>query len=413
MCAVAEQATLWRHADFRRLWLGESVAQFGSAISRVALPLVAVTLLAATPLQLGVLTAAQTAGFLLVGLPAGAWIDRLRRRPLMMRMDVLRALLLVTIPAAWWCGVLSMAQLLAVALAAGVATVFFDVAYQSYLPSLVGRERLVEGNGKLETTRALADVSGPALGGGLVQLLGAATAVAADAVGFTASALCLRRIRAAEPEPQRPELPSLRREIGEGLRYVLRQPLLRAMTACTGTANLAGGVVAAMTVLFLSRELGLAAGTVGALVGAAGAGGVCGALTTSWWIRRVGHARAIWLVPLLAWPLGVLQALATPGWGLVWFVVGALALGYGVVVYNVAQVSFRQALTPDHLLGRMNASVRFLVWGTIPLGGLLGGVLGSWLGVRTALAVGLIGEALAVGWVLASPLLRMRDLPAA
>lgn len=413
MCGVAGQATLWRHADFRRLWLGESVAQFGSAISRVALPLVAVTLLAATPLQLGLLTAAQTAGFLLVGLPAGAWIDRLRKRPLMMRMDVLRTLLLVTIPVAWWCDVLSMAQLLAVALAAGVATVFFDVAYQSYLPSLIGRERLVEGNGKLETTRALADVSGPALGGGLVQLLGAATAVAADAVGFAASALCLRRIRTPEPEPHRPDLPSMRREIGEGLRYVLRQPLLRAMTACTGTANLAMGVVAAMTVLFLSRELGLAAGAVGALVGVTGAGGVLGAVTASWWIRSIGQARAIWLVPLLTWPLGVLQALATPGWGLVAFVVGSLVLGYGAVVYNVAQVSFRQALTPDHLLGRMNASVRFLVWGTIPLGGLLGGVLGTWVGVRPALAVGLVGQALAVGWVLASPLRRMRDLPAA
>jgi predicted MFS family arabinose efflux permease len=413
MYTVAGQATLWRHADFRRLWLGESVAQFGSAISRVALPLVAVTLLAATPLQLGLLTAAQTAGFLLVGLPAGAWIDRLRKRPLMMRMDVLRTLLLVTIPVAWWCDVLSMAQLLAVALAAGVATVFFDVAYQSYLPSLVGRERLVEGNGKLETTRALADVSGPALGGGLVQLLGAATAVAADAVGFAASALCLRRIRRPEPEPHRPDLPSMRREIGEGMRYVLRQPLLRAMTACTGTANLAMGVVAAMTVLFLSRELGLAAGAVGALVGVAGAGGVLGAVTASWWIRSIGQARAIWLVPLLTWPLGVLQALATPGWGLVAFVVGSLVLGYGAVVYNVAQVSFRQALTPDHLLGRMNASVRFLVWGTIPLGGLLGGVLGAWVGVRPALAVGLVGQALAVGWVLASPLRGMRDLPAA
>jgi len=168
-----------------------------------------------------------------------------------------------------------------------------------------------------------------------------------------------------------------------------------------------------MSILFLSRELGLSAGVVGALVGVAGAGGVLGALTTSWWIRRFGHARTIWLVPLLAWPPAILQALAMPGWGLVPFVVGALSLGYGVVVYNVAQVSFRQAVTPDHLLGRMNASIRFLVWGTIPLGGLLGGVLGTWLGIRPAFTVGLVVEVLAVGWLLASPLRRMRNLPAA
>lgn len=403
--------TLWGHDDFRRLWAGETVSQFGDAVTRVALPLIAVTQLAASPFEVGILTAAATAGFLLVGLPAGAWIDRIRRRPLMMRMNLLRAALLATVPIAWWLGLLTLAQLLVVALVAGIARVFFDVAYQSYLPSLVGRQRLVEGNAKLETSRALADVSGPALGGGLVQLLGAATTLLADALSLLGSAMFLQRIRAVEPAPARPDRSDLRGEIAEGLRYVLGHSLLRPITACTGTANLFGGVIVAMTVLFLSRELDLPAGTVGLLLGLTGVGGVLGAVTGSWWIRRIGHARTIWLVPVLAWPLGVLQALAHPGWGLVLFVTGGVAFGFGVVVYNVAQVSFRQAICPDRLLGRMNASIRFLVWGMIPLGGLLGGLLGEWIGIRAAFGIGLAGCAVGAGWLLASPLRRMRDLP--
>ncbi|MPZ64942.1 MAG: MFS transporter [Pseudonocardiaceae bacterium] len=403
--------TLWGHRDFTRLWAGETVSQFGSAVTLVALPLVAVTLLAASPFEVGLLTAAETAGFLLVGLPAGAWVDRIRRRPLMVWMDVVRAALLVTVPIAWWFGVLSLPQLLVVALTTGVATVFFDVAYQSYLPSLVGRPRLVEGNGKLETSRALANVTGPALGGGLVQLIGAATTLLADAISFAASALLLRTIRTVEPQPQRRERPDLRGEIVEGLRYVLRHPLLRAITACTGTANLFGGVVASMTVLFLSRELDLPAGVVGVLLALGGAGGLLGAVTASRWISRIGQARTIWLVPLLVWPVACLQPLARPGWGLALFVVGGVAFTYAGVVYNVAQVSFRQAVCPDRLLGRMNASIRFLVWGVLPLGGLLGGLLGELIGIRGTLAAGLIGHLAAAGWLLASPLRRLRDLP--
>jgi MFS family permease len=404
-------AALGAHPDFRRLWAGQTVSQFGTAVSTVALPLVAVTLLAATPFQVGLLTAAGTAGFLLVGLPSGAWVDRTRRRPLMVWMDLLRAAVLVTVPPAWWLGVLSLPHLLVTALVVGVATVFFDVAYQSYLPSLVGTAHLVEGNGKLETTHALAVVSGRPLGGGLVQLLGAATAVLADVAGYLVSALCLWRIRAVEPEPARAERPDLRGEIAEGLRYVLGHPLLRPITACTATGNLFGGAVSALTVLFLVRELGLTAGAVGLLFGASGAGGVLGALTAAPWIRRMGQARAIWLIPSVTWPLGILQAFTTTGWGIALFVVGATALGYGTVVYNVAQVSFRQSICPERLLGRMNASIRFLVWGTMPLGGLLGGALGEWIGIRAAFTVSLVGEVLAVTWVLASPLRTMRDLP--
>lgn len=405
------RVTLWRHRDFRLLWAGETVSHFGTAVSAIALPLIAVTTLAVTPFQMGLLTAAETLAFLLVGLPAGAWLDRMRRRPVMLAADLMRAVLLASIPLAWWLDLLSLEQLLVVALLTGVATVFFDVGYQSYLPSLVGRQVLVEGNSKLESTRSLAHVTGPALGGGLVQLLGATMAIVVDAVSYLVSAVALGAVRSPEPVPEPARHTRLRSQIAEGLRFVLHHPLLRPITGCTGTANLFGGIHTAAIVLFLARELGLSAGTIGLLFAAGGVGGLLGAVTASWWAKRVGQARIIWLSILLTSPFGLLIPLAEAGWRVGLIFVAEVMIGYGVVVYNVAQVSFRQAICPDRLLGRMNASVRFLVWGTMPLGGLLGGLLGEWLGVRGALWVGMIGQALAVVWVLASPLRTMRDLP--
>ena len=407
----AASKSLWRHRDFMLLWGGETVSHVGTQVSMLALPLVAITTLAVTPFQMGLLTTAETLAFLLVGLPAGAWLDRVRRRPVMLSADVARGVLLASIPLAWWAGVLTFAQLLVVGLLVGLATVFFDVAYQSYLPSLVGRTLLVEGNGKLESTRSMAHIGGPALGGGLVQLLGATTAVLVDSLSYFLSALALRAIKTAEPEPEPSEHPKMRHQIAEGLRFVLRHRLLRPITACTGTSNFFSGIQAAVVVLFMARVLGLSAGAIGLLFTAGGLGGVLGAVSTSWWTRRVGQARTIWLVGLLTWPVGLLQPLAEPGWRVSLIFISGVFVGYGVVVYNVAQVSFRQAITPNRLLGRMNASVRFLVWGTLPLGGFVGGVLGEWIGIRETLWVSVIGEVLAVLFVVLSPLRGMRDLP--
>lgn len=404
--------SLWRHRDFMLLWGGETVSQAGTQVSMLALPLVAVTALAVTPFQMGLLASAETLAFLLVGLPAGAWLDRTHRRPVMLIADVTRGVLLLSVPLAWWAGVLTFAQLTVVALLVGLATVFFDVAYQSYLPSLVGRAVLVEGNGKLESTRSLAQIGGPALGGGLVQLLGATTAVVVDSISYFVSALALGAIRRREPEPEPVEHPRLHSQIAEGLRFVLRHPLLRPITACTGTSNFFSGVTVAVEMIFMVRVLGLPAATIGLLLTAGGIGGVLGAVTTLWWTRRVGQARTIWLVGLLTFPAALLVPLAEPGWRISLIFVSGLFVGYGVVVYNVAQVSFRQAITPDRLLGRMNASVRFLVWGTLPLGGFVGGVLGEWIGIRETLWVAAAGETLALLWVIASPLRTMRDLPA-
>ncbi|MBW0103668.1 MFS transporter [Pseudonocardia sp. KRD291] len=402
--------SLWRHRDFLLLWSGESASQVGTRIGEIAIPLLAVTVLGATPWQMGLLTAAQTAGFLLIGLLAGVVLDRVRRFPVMIASDLARFALLVTVPVAGWFGVLGYPQLLAVAFLAGLCTVFFDVAYQSVLPSLVGRPQLVDGNGKLESTRAVAAAGGPAAGGGLVQLAGAAGAVLVDAVSFLVSAAALSRIRTVEPALT-PWGTSVLTEIGEGLRFVLGNRLLRPIVLCTGTANLFTGVMQAALALFLARELAQPAGVVGLVLASTGVGAVLGAVTAGAWTRRLGQARTIVWSLLVTSPVMLLIPLAQPGALLGAAALGLLALGYGSVVYNVAQVSFRQAVCPDRLLGRMNASARFLVWGTIPLGGLLGGALGDTIGPRATLLVVAVGNIAAPLWILASPLRRLRDLP--
>lgn len=402
---------LWRHRDFLLLWCGETVSHVGTMVSHLALPLLAATALGATPWQMGLLVAAERGAFLLVGLPAGVLLDRVRRRPVMVAADLVRCALFASVPLAWLLGVLTFAQLLVVALLGGVATVFFDVGYQSVLPSVVGRAGLVEGNAKLESTRAAAEAAGPALGGGLVQAVGAAAAVLLDAVSYLVSAALLVAMRTREAVPPRDPARSLRADMAEGLGYVLTHPLLRPIALCTATANLFGGVLAAVSVLFLARELGQSPAVIGLVLAAGSAGGVLGALTAGGWIRRLGQGRTLVTALLVTGPVALVLPLTTAGAGLAWFALGSTAVAYGGVVYNVAQVSFRQSVCPDHLLGRMNASIRFLVWGTIPIGGLLGGGLGELLGLRATLLVAAAGFVLAPVWVVASPLRRLRDLP--
>jgi MFS family permease len=407
------RGSLFFHADFRRLWAGDTASQFGVFVGNTAVPLLAVVTLAATPFEMGLLTAAETLAFLLIGLPAGVWVDRLRRRRVMLTADFTRFALLLSVPVCWWAGVLTLAQLLVVVLVVGIATVFFDIAYQSYLPSLVGREHLLEGNAKLQAVQSTAQVAGPSAAGVLVQLVNAANTVLVTSLGFLTSALCLLRIRAVEPEPERGGHARLGPRIAEGLRFVFSDKPLRAIVATTATANFFGGAFTAVQVLFLTRTVGLPPAAVGVLLAAGGAGGILGAVCSGALTRRIGQSRAIWLVPLFTWPGHLLLPLAAPGWRLGLAGFGLVLGGFGIIVYNVAQVSYRQAICPDRLLGRMNASVRFVVWGTLPLGGLLGGALGEGLGLRDALWVAVAGEVAAAGWVLCSPLRRMRDLPTA
>lgn len=404
-------ASLLGHRDFRLLWGGETVSELGSQVSELALPLVAVLTLRASTFQVGLLTAAGTAAFLLMGLPAGAWVDRVRRRPVMIAADLGRAVALGSVPVAAALGVLRLPQLYAVTLLAGTLTVFFDVAYQSYLPALVGRQRLVEGNAKLAGSQEAARVAGPSLSGGLVQAVGGPVAIVADAVSFLASAGALARINLVEAAPERQESRRLHREIGEGLRFVLGHPILRAIAGTTATSNFFSAVFAAVAVVFLVRGLHQAPGVIGLLFAAGSVGGVTGAVLASGLARRLGGSRSI-LAGAAVSGLGLLLVpLTRPGPGLVLFAVGVFVVSFGGVVYNVNQVSFRQGLCPAHLLGRMNATMRFLVWGTLPLGGVAGGALGATIGLRPTLWVAAGGSILACAWVLASPLSTMRDLP--
>lgn len=405
--------SLWRHRDFLRLWAGDSISQIGTMVTLIALPLLAIKVLDATPFEVGLLTTFETLAFLLVGLPAGAWVDRMRRRNVLIVADLGRALLLGSLPLAWYLDVLRLPQVYAVALLAGVLTVFFDVAYQSYLPHLVGRDHLVEGNAKLEASRAVSAIAGPSVGGALVQWLTAPYAVLVDALSYLWSAVWIGAISAREPKPERSPDRNLVAEIREGLAFVLRHRLLRAITATTGTSNLFSSIlnVALIVVLADQAHLNLSAGVIGLVFTVASVGGLLGAVAATRVAGWLGQGPTIWLSIVLAAPFTLAVPLVQRGW-LLWMVAASWSVvSFAVVVYNITQVSFRQALCPERLLGRMNATIRFLVWGTMPLGGLIGGVLGSAIGVRATLWVGAVGMALAFLPAFLSPLRWMRELP--
>ena len=414
---VIRMGALWRHRDFRKLWAGETVSLFGSEVTELALPLVAVLVLDADAGQMGLLAAARFAPFLLITLPAGAWVDRRRRRPVLIGSNLGRALLVGLVPLLAGLGLLRMGHLYAVAFAVGTLTVVFDIAYQSYLPSLVEREQLVEGNSKLQASASAARVGGPGLGGLLVQLVGAPRALLLDAGSYVVSAASLLAIRNREPAPaaDRDGQPRarLRREIGEGLAVTYRNPVLRSMAGLAATYNLFSQVVEALLVLYAARELGLSAGVIGLVISAGSLGALAGAALTGRLERRLGvgpslilavvvECAALLLVPLASGPAAVTAGVL----GL-----GFLGNGFGLGLSNVFAVSLRQAVTPDRLLGRMNASYRFLTYGAIPLGALLGGALGELLGLRAAVAVGAVGSLLTVPWALLPPLPQLRQMP--
>ncbi|MGO9141098.1 MAG: MFS transporter [Streptosporangiaceae bacterium] len=413
---VSRPSSLWRHRDFMLLWTGQSVSELGSAVTIVALPLTAVVLLGASTLQVGLLSAAGTLPFLLIALPAGLIVDRTAKRRLMICCDLARMLIIGSIPAAYALGVLTIAQLYAAALLAGVLTVFFDVAYQSYVPGLIGSEQLVDGNGKLGATQSFAQVAGPGLGGALFGFLRAG-AMSADAVSYGVSSASMLLIRA--PEPERTTAASagqatrLRTELLAGLAFVAGNRILRKVAACTGTANLFSAMIFAVEIIFMVRVLHVRPAYTGLLIAIGSVGGVIGGIVSGPLARRIGSARIIWVSILGFSALGVLLPLAEPGWRIVLIPAGLFGFAFASVLYNIAQLSFRQSICPPHLLGRMNAAIRWIVWGTLPLGSLLGGVLGSTLGVRPTIWIGVIGSWAAGFWVLFSPLRAMRDIPAA
>jgi MFS family permease len=423
--------SLWRHRNFLLLWSGQSVSEIGSSVTQLALPLTAVVVLRASTFQVGLLTSASTLAFALIALPAGALVDRWAKRRLMIWCDVARMVIIGSVPLAAALGMLTLGQLYAVAVTAGVGTVFFDVAYQSYLPEVVDRAHLVEANGKLGATQAFAQVTGPGLGGALTGLLGAARALAADSISYAVSVASLLAMNGDESAPRRgargglggtvspqeqggsggdrPPGTTLRKEITEGLSFVLRHPVLRKIVACTGTANLFGSMAIALEIVFLVRVLRVRPADTGLLIAVASLGGVAGGLLAGRLGRRIGSARIIWYSMLVLGLPQLLIPLAAPGWRIAFFPVGMAFFSFAAVVYNVAQVSYRQAICPPRLLGRMNAAVRWVVWGTLPLGAVIGGALGALIGVRPTLWIAYIGSWAAGWWVYFSPLRRQRD----
>ncbi|MBN9610152.1 MAG: MFS transporter [Actinobacteria bacterium] len=402
---------LWHHPDFLRLWVGDTASQLGASFGGIALPYLAVTVLAATSFQMGLLGTLQGLGFLLIGLPAGALVDRWRKRTVMLSADLGRAILLLSITAAWWLGWLTFAQLAVVATAVGVLTVFFDVSYQSYLPFLVGHHHVVEGNAKLQASQSVSQAAGPALGGVAIKYLGAADVVAVNGVGYLASATALWRIRFRETPPARETRRPLRVEITEGLAFVLRHPLLRRLLACTGIGNLTGSAESALAMLYMVRELHLSAVTIGLIEAVGAIGGFCGALIVTPLTRWLGEGATIIVTAAVFAPMPFVYPLASVLPAVPTLIVGYIAFMAMVVAYNIATVSFRQRLCPPTMLGRMNASARFIVWGTIPIGSFVGGVLGSHVGVLATLWIASTAGLLSVLPVASARLWRLRELP--
>lgn len=405
--------SLWRHGGFLRLWAGQTASQFGEQFGNLAIPVIAVSVLSASSFQVGLLNTFETLAFLVIGLPAGAWIDRWIKRKVMLRADLIRAILLAAIPILWLTHVLAFWQLLVVGTAVGVCSVFFDVSYQSFIPNLVRGDQIGEANSKLETTAQVARIAGPAAAGGLLAFLAAPLLLAATAVTYVLSFLALTSIKDTEVQKPVEERRPLLVEIKEGLAWVFRQPLLVRIVLCTGIGNLLSALSFTMMPLLVLRELGLSPAIYG-LIGSAGAvGGLLGASLSGRiqkWIGE-GHAipvsQLIFATSLFIFPLAALL----PGAAIPLLIGGEFLLSFSVLVYNIAQVSFRQRICPPALLGRMNASIRFIVWGVLPIGGFIAGLLATGIGVVPTIVIGAAGALLAGIPVYFSKLWGMKRLP--
>jgi MFS family permease len=406
--------SLWRHPDFLRLWTGQTLSRLGSGVSGLAVPLIAAVTLEATPTQMGLLGAVGMAPFLLVGLFAGVWVDRLSRRTVLIVADLGRGLLATLIALLAALGLLRIEHLYVIGLLSGILSVFFEVAYISYLPSLVGRDQIVEANSKLEVGSAAVRLLGPTVGGLLIAWISAPLVITINALSFLVAGAFTWAIRT--PEAVRQQDGRRRRiwqEMGDGFRVIFGNRYLRSIAPCTATFNLFNNLLMAVYILFATRELGLDAPQLG-LIGTIGAGGALAGASFSGRIsRRLG------LGPLIVGAMSIsstsrllVPLFAEPGWSAILVpMAGALIGNAAQISYDINQLSFRQSVTPSELQGRTNAAQRFMVWGTMPIGALIGGLLGDQIGLRSTMLVGAVGSMLAIGWVLFSPVRTLRAEP--
>lgn len=407
-------ASLWTHREFVKLWVGQSISQVGSRITRTALPFVAVMSLGAGPFEMGVLSGASAAASLVFGLFAGAWADRLRRRPILIATDLLRAGVLAVVPLAALRHSLSMGLLYVVAATAGALTVLFDSSYQAYVPTLVERENIVQANAKLALSDSMAEIAGPGAAGFLVQALTPPIAIAFDAVSFLCSAVSLAAIRKHEPAPGRVAGSHIFREIGDGLRCVWHSDYLRPMALRSATSAFFMGSFGSLYPLLTVKVLGLSTSAIGLIVSVGGVCAIVGSLGAERIVARLGIGRALLASIVASAFTSFLHPLAH----------GSVALACAFLVagqlgdmtwptLNVAEVSIRQWVAPPELLGRVNSAMTLLFTGIIPVGAFVGGAVASGLGVRTTMLIGAVGYLMSSLWLVFSPVPRLRELPAA
>jgi MFS family permease len=405
---------LWSHPDFVKLWTGQSISELGSQVSQLAIPWLAAVELHASPLAFSLLGVLGFLPFVLFALPAGVWVDRLRRRQILIVGDSARAVLLMLIPVLWFAGVLEIWQLLVLEFVIGIFTVFFDVAYQSYLPALIEREHLVDGNSKLQVTVGIAQVGGPSLAGALIGAITAPYAIVVDAMSFVISSGFMIRMRHRENLPRQDTnepRPRMWPQVKEGLAWVVGQRNLRAIAGCTGTSNFCSSLMFAIVILYMVRVLHLSAFEAGAVFAVGSAGSIVGALFANRLGLRLGLGTAIVFTAVIFSFGGLAYPLAPKSFPLPLLMAGQLLFGFSAIAYNILQVSYRQAITPERLQGRMNAAMRWIVWGTIPLGTLAGGAIAQVTTLHTALWVGALLGTPTFLWVLLSPLRSVREIP--
>lgn len=404
---------LWHHRSFMLLWAGQTISVFGSMIGVAAMSFTAILFLHATPFQLGLLAAARLVPGFLTSLPAGAWIDRLHRRPIMIGTDLARAFILASIPLAASLGILRIEQLYIVTFLMSILTILFDISYQSYLPALVQKEYLIESNSKLSMSASISEIGGFSLAGWLVQVFTAPFGILVDAVSFVFSAIFLGFISFKEPLKPFKSRQRIHIEIGEGFKELIQNPLLKTLAICTMILQLSWGVNGALVLLYMTKGIGFQPGILGLIWAVGGMSALIAAAMAARTANRFGIGPTMMVSLLFA---GVAMALIPLAKGATiisaMLLIASQLLGDGaVIIYEINTVSLRQSIAPEQMLARVTASMQFLGIGAALAGSLLGGVLGETIGVRGTLLIGAFGTLLAMFWLWLSPVRRLYTAP--